>query len=304
MKKWLIAILIWMILAHWARADELLDRPVRGLSTMHCFANQEQCLKLCDVLYDAKIKNIAINFIADGSFGYNLTSYRYCVDKLTSGGRNLTAIIYAHSGPGARRWHHYKRLKIKSWASGIRPEFINARLRNDPSFRESYQANLKTRVKPLVDYGRASGAHVAIGWLEDNFTNRTFKVILNLTSEVFKDYPIEYVRNPLFYTAGSIPSGVVRETHSLAIPGIPANSWVFNDGEGFKFLHERPRDDDRSLADIYEVRKAAEQRGSSFILWVGQYQGDNGKIVVNPLQRKYRLPKRSERREILQFLRE
>lgn len=270
---------------------------------MHCFANQAQCLKLCDILYDSQIRNVAINFIADGSFGYNATSYRYCVDKLSSGGRSLVVLLYVHSGPGARRWESYKRLKIKSWAAGIRPEFINQKLLADQEFRDSYQNHLKANVRPLVRYAVASGAHVAIGWLEDNFTRLSFNMILMLTEQVLDEFQIEYVRNPVVLRAGAIPLRVVRETHSLSIASMPLNGWVFNDGEGFKFLSERPKDGEQSLADMRDIRHAAFDRGNIFILWIGQYQGDNGKRIINPRKRRYRLPKRSERAEIIQLLR-
>lgn len=286
-----------------ARADELLDRPVRGLSTMHCFASAAQCKALCDILFDARLKHNAINFIADGTFGFSASSFRYCVDRLTSEGRTLHVLIYAHSGPGARRYVEYKKQHVPGWASGISPALINRRIVLDSKFKADYQSHVSARVKPLVEYVLASGAHPMVGWLEDNFNAPAFVWFYVLTAQVLQGLDVEYVRNALHPASAFIPPGVTKEIHVLD-PGLTLTGGVvFNDGEGFKFLHEKPSDFEATMVDVAETQRRAGELGNIFILWSGQYQGNNGKSIIHPLKRVYRMPREDERAELIKVLR-
>jgi len=297
-----LLVFLAVFLATSVQAEQLLDRPYRGISCLHCNASQKQAKRICAAMWSAKLKRNYINFLIDGTFGINIATMTWCIDALTQDGRELIVQYYLLSGPGQRRCEHYKRLGVPGFSSGMCSQEFNFRIRRDPKFQQAYQSYLTHSPKLMVDYAIAKGADVRLSWLEDNFTDSAFRSIFVLTQEVFAGYPIEYVRNSVRNTR-RVPAGVIPEVHYYGAPNDLENGIVFNDGDEIKFKHQRPKDHETTLDDLAELRDVAEGRGNIYVLWLGQYQGNDGKVIINPLKRTYRLPRPSEVVEIVYFLR-
>lgn len=276
---------------------ELLNAPPRGLSLLQCQADANQCRAICDILYDAELRNNAVALIADGTFGLNFAPVTYCIDRLTSEGRHLTIVFYAHSGPAARAFRDYK--KNPGWAAGIDAATLNKRIVTDPKFQAGYQQHVNFRIRPLVMYAIASGATPVVTWLEDNFTTEAFVWFLVLTHSQLSDLPVVYSRNHV-QRFSFTPPWMLVEKHTFDPAEDISNGITFNDGFEVRFLWEIPRDSEFSLADLEEVQYRSGLRGNIHINWFGQYQGSGNR---NPILRKFRLPRPDERVEIIKLLR-
>lgn len=285
-------------------AQQLVDLPFRGVSCFHCNANAKQARAICATQYAANLKNNAINFLVDGSFGYNFDTMAYCINLLSYGERQLKVLIYVTSGPGLRRCAEYKRLNVKGAFSGICPAQFNSLITSDARFRGYYINHVETRVKPIVEHALAMGAIPMVGWLEDNFTNTAFNSVLSLTAEGLHGLPVSFVRNPMG-PGFDLPQEVKLEVHRAPKSIKHTGGFVFTDGAGFFFRRESGWKKGPRITTYSRLRDQAGTTGNTFLLWVDLWQGltRTGTRIQNPMRRRYPLPRRDEQVEVWRFLR-
>lgn len=277
---------------------QLLDSPARGISLLQCHASAVQCRALCDLQHKARLKNNIVALISDGTFGYNFEPLRYCVDKLTAGGRHLSILFYAHSGPAARVPRDY--VGRPGWAAGVPARTLNRLIKTSPTFQESYRQHLRLRIKPAVQYVLASGGHPLVGWLEDNFDEEAFVTFYQITREELVGLDVEYVRNHV-HGHQFTPVGVTDEVHTIDPDEGIENGITFNDGFEVQINPcMKVKDSQTSMADLEEVQFNMGRQGNAHINWFGPYQGRGSRY---PLKRKYRLPTKCEEVAIIKLLR-
>lgn len=287
----------------------LIPTPERGVACLQCNHSRAraQALILSDTLLKSCHSAPSINYLIDGSFGYDPVFMAGEIDKLASGGRHPTIMFYLYNGASQRK---YKSTEVPGFATTMEPGEFRHKIQHDGKLRDSYRAMVRARL-PLFEHAHNAGARVilVIG-LEDNLDDRAFNSMLQMTRDVVIPLPVEYARNPCKScydgNQGGIPDGVLEERHT---PGIAHNEGgiVTNDGDCFRFDSEQPGDNERTLDDLRESRDRAAQIGATHVLWTAKYQGlwcrDNKPGgTVSPDDRNYAIPTEAEQKEIIRFL--
>ena len=294
---WLIVFGLLAVSAAEGECPTLLELPAaRGVACLHCLQPEAraQAETLSDILAETCLKKVAINYIVDGSFGWDEAFLKTQIDKLTTGGRELYLIFYTDNGPWRRRW---KRKLGPVAVNHIEPTTYRFLLLFDPTIRDSYRA-VVDRVVPIMGYAGSLGAHLHLSTLEDNFDDLSFQEWFNLTGERVPPWlPVSYGRSPCRgcypLNTATVPAGFYHEVHSdRRVRGL---SWgiVTNDGDG----HSNP--------DALRSAMISATAGYNiFILWTEKYQGvGKGGALIHPADRRYPIPTAKERAAIIQLLR-
>ena len=293
------------------QCTSLLDSAPRGLACLHCTQPEarSQARQIRSTLLGSCLKNVAINYLVDGTFSFDHAFLLDEITELTSGGRKLFISFYLSNGPAQRR---YDTTDIDSFGTHIAPEDFRYRIQHDPILQGEYQS-IVDRLVPILRYARQRGASVAvIPMLEDNLSDRAFDAMLELTLAVIPpSISISVGRNPCpgcYDGNGSrIPDGVFEELHTDWRGIGIQNGIVSNDGRNYSSPASGiPLDADTTLDELRAVRDAAGNANNIFILWNAARQGlptTSGEFPV-PSSRFYAPISSQERSELLSFLRE
>lgn len=293
----------------------LIDGPPQGLSCLHCThpKAKAQAEKLSDILIQSCLKNIAINYLVDGSFGNYAESEEFLfsqVKKLTQGGRHLFLYFYLANGP----WQRSPSKAIYS-ALGplarISPGDLRERILSDYATQARYQLEVR-KLFPLIRYARSKGSTVSlIPFLEDNLDRPSYEKLYDLTLDAIPPGLVLSIgrnacRGCFSGNDHYLPAGLFREIHTSTASQIIVRSGVVsNDGKPYRFANE-PGNGLSPLSNLRKVRDKALQLDNSFILWSGKFQGRGTSKhyrVQHPDDRRYPSPTETEGQEIIDFFR-
>lgn len=292
--------------------SELREGPPRGLACLHCMepGARASADAIVDLLRRSCRRTIAINYLLDGSFGFDESLLREHIETLTEGGRQLFLEIYLLNGPGQRR---YQSLRYRGVHANTAPHEFRELLRsNDPATAE----RLTKHTESLVDvlrYAESRGAMVlVVPMLEDNLDRESFTALLDIVmSAIPPDIPVSFGRNPCAgCTEGAdsdVPDGLFRETHDALTTRIPVAGVVSNDGHDY-CLGQDCGEDEIPFPALMDAARRAGARDSVFILWSAAGQGLAGEgnelTFRRPEERSYAVPSVEEKSLIMGFLRD
>lgn len=289
----------------------LFEGPIRGLSCLHC--NQAQAQSQANIistlLTRTCLKNIAINYLIDGSFGLDYSFMFSQVATLTAGGRNLHLVLYFANGPSQRQWNT---TLVKSYTSIISPEEFRQEIRYNSPLRRKFISSLKESL-PLLYFASYRGAKLyLVPMLEDNLDDESFSVMAGIMKNTLpNDLVYKLGRNPCSEcypnNGKNVPWGMFSESHSIS-PSVNIRKGIVTN-DGFDYSMD-PEQGPLTLQMLSLTRDRAGELGSIFILWSGARQGLelSGNTLVAPrkapIDRNYAIPNHSERLAIVEFLRE
>ncbi|MCB0323318.1 MAG: hypothetical protein KDD69_07070 [Bdellovibrionales bacterium] len=293
-----------------AECAQLVTTPPRGLACLHCTQPEARnsARQIADVLSDSCLASPAINYLVDGTFGFDETFLTDQITQLTEGGRQLFVTFYLANGPAQRQ---YDITVVEGFGARIDPEEFRYRIQHDPALQGRYQS-LVDRIVPVVRYALQRGAAVSlIPMLEDNLSDEAFRAMAELLLAVIPpDLTVAVGRNPCpgCYSGNDhgIPPGFFEELHTdWAGVGI-SNGIVTNDGRHYHSAAAPSTNAETTLDELRAVRDAAGRNNNTFILWSAARQGlpeSNGAHPL-PSQRYYAPLAAAERSELIRFLRE
>lgn len=293
-----------------ARCERMIYTPPRGLSCLHCMQPEarEQAYELLAIMSDACVENVAVNFIADGSFGFDPDFIAEAISILGAGGSRVFAYAYLLNGPSQRR---YSSTPVAGMATQISPEEFREAIFHDRALRSTLQRHVRELVPVIV--GAQQGGHMMalVLGLEDNFDSETVAEVERLVREALPPtLSVPIGRNPCAdcYSGNDddIPLGLFAEVHTTSVSEASDlyRGVVSNDGRPYYFPGETPLEDAPSLADLETLRDASAE--SAFILWTSKYQGLGAKMRgmgTAPAERPYEMPSARERSMLIRFLR-
>ncbi len=295
------------------KCAELKELSPRGISCLHCMQPEArtQANVIATTLYRSCLKNIAINYLVDGSFSFDDRLLTNQIDLLTQENRQLYLYFYITNGPAQRRWRSniYKTLGSK-----ISPSLFREQIRTSIALKEQYKS-LVSRLEPIILYAKSRGAIVfIIPMLEDNLDDDAFESMLALTKEALSEEAaadVFYGRNPCpsCYRGNTrhIPEGVFQEIHTNNSKFSVTKGLITNDGYSYCYKAGDVSGSLKSLNNLASVRDKATELNNTFILWHGAMQGLEPKFngyLPEPKERHYYIPSISERQEIIRFLRQ
>lgn len=294
--------------------ENLIETTPIGLSCLHCTQTQakEQAELLATLMFRSCVKNVATNFLVDGTFSFNAQLIQEMIELLSSNERQLFISFYLSNGASQRQWQS---TDITAFGTTISPEEFRDRIFSDPSFRGEYRS-LVQRLIPVLEYAKEKGAFVTlVPALEDNLDTQTFTELLRLTLDsIPQDMYVNFARNPCprCYAGNTedVPLGISIELHDVLKDFETKDGIVTNDGIDYDVASEDYLISPYgvTLDTLREVRDRAREQNNIFILWSGERQGlyyvNSGRAqYLHPSQRNYQFPSIQERGDMLEFLR-
>jgi hypothetical protein len=289
---------------------ELIESTPIGLSCLHCShpKARRQAKLLATLMFRACVKNVATNFLIDGTFSYDGEFIKDVIELLNSNGRRLFVNFYLSNGATQRHW---RSTGIRSFATQISPSEFRERIFYDASLRGQFKA-IAVRAGKLVSHANSLGSVVFVTpALEDNLDKESFGEISALTLEALpaKAY-FSLVRNPCprCYPGNTVdvPEGFVGELHTAGSQFNLRDGIVSNDGDDYEFSPAEVLSG-VTLDSLRETRDRAARQNNIFILWDAERQGietQNGyNVFPHPNDRNYAIPSITERADIVSFLR-
>lgn len=289
-------------------AESLLELPPRGLSLIHAFAEkaEQQVRELADVLFNARIKNVAINVLCDSSFGGNFHIVEEVIEKLNSRGRKCYLLLYLTNGPSQRK---YTTTSIDGFGTKISPEEFRDRIQSDASFQVRYRAIAAQAASLALLNMQHGGVSRIVPQLEDNQTDTSFGAMWSLLRGIVPA-EIQLGRNPCKQcwpgNGEEIPEAFFKEehVHGAALPQQAAGV-VSNDGMTFYLPGQSTQYQPQAeLSQLSPALLKAGSLGSWFILWNAKFQGLPGVQTPAADQRNYAMPTQAEKESIISFLRQ
>lgn len=275
----------------------LIDTTPRGIACLHCMHpnSKEQRKVIAQIMKDTCLKNLATNFLVDGTFSFDPYAVVEFIDSLSTEGRQLFLTFYLTNGSTQRRW---RTTKVNGFATGIAPEVFRDAIINNDKAQAAYQDIVKSMI-PVIRYANTRGVKVQlVPALEDNLDDASFQKIADLTLEALpNELVVSLGRNPCprcyLGNTGTVPSGYFREVHTANAINVINDGVVTNDGE------------DARLEELASVRDRAKNKNSQFILWNNKRQGLPNDLRTYPTvdDRVYAIPDDNEYNEIVDFLR-
>lgn len=295
-----------------AECNELIETTPQGIMCLHCMQPEAKggVSALTDVLVNSCLKNVAISFLTDGSFGFDESVIRSEVQKLSQNGRRVFLYLNIVNGPGQRRW---KLRAFKSFAI-MNPLDFRRKIRSDLKLRGEYLSEVRKLI-PIIELTVSLGGVVHIApALEDNLDDKSFREIINLTRRSIPPLlPVTFVRSPCSdcYAGNTtgLPTGVIREQHTTRHDFSLNGGIISNDGHFFTFADGESSAGANSngtptytIKDLDAVRDRAQRQNNSFLIWIGKYQGsDYGRELQPVSKRKFERPNAGEIRDLTQF---
>ncbi len=287
----------------------LIDLPPRGLSLLHANLPQarQQVEALSDIVIASGLKNIVLNVECGGGFGWDPGYLRTLVQKYSQGGRVAHVLFYLTNGPAARKW---PTTAMEGFGTRISPEQFRHKILADQQFQDEFQELTRRLFDIIVEIHQAGGQASIVPQLEDNQTNKSFTMMLELIRTALPPgLPVRLGRNPCVScypgNEGSTPAGCFLEEHhhSASTDFTLKDGILSNDGCTYAFPGETPTSLPYLQLEKFEgVQSKTGRMNSMFILWSGKYQGLGGPIT-DPKSRAYIMPTEAEREILIEFLR-
>jgi hypothetical protein len=252
-------------------------------------------LKQIDTLERARVRNVFLAVLADGTFDFDEDFLMSAAQRLSKDGRHFTLLLYLSSGPTMRRWDT---TPITAAFAQFDPDSFRAAIRFDPSTRERY-SRIVRRVQGIVSGVAAmkSENKVLIApSLEDNLDRESYRAIRELIKPVLGNNA-QIIRNicPGCWDGNDTDSlGDPLEVHTedLLIRIGPGDAFTL-DGLGYRYEFENDPEQ-LSPTKVKELKSLAIQRGVSYFgLWRKQRQG-LGNQLIHPDDRAYVAPTETE----------
>jgi hypothetical protein len=275
--------------------SELITTAPRGLACLHCTQPEaeEQSHLMIDILERSCLKNIALNYLVDGTFGNDLAPIYDHLDRLTRTGHRVFLELYLLNGPRQRRG---------GTKSVPAPEEFRRRIMSDAELRASYSRRVE-RLLPLLSYANKKRVVIyLVPMLEDNLTDEAFAELYQLTIDALPaELPVAVGRNSCSScypgNESGTPDGVFRESHKLIPSSGLSGGIVTNDGREFE-----------SEEQLATLRDWAAAHDNIFILWDAERQGlrlgEKGNLIRVPVaKRLYARPSKDDQRELARLLR-
>ena len=293
------------------RTTGLVNTSPRGVACLHCtHPNAEEQAKILATLLRATcLRNVAMNYLVDGTFAENQELLRWHVDALTENGRQFTSILYLSNGATQRRW---RSTPIDAFGVRVSPERFRSRIQNDSALQLEFQGIVR-RLVPYIRYAERRGVNVVLSiMLEDNLDREAFLAMLELAQAVLpSDVAVTFSRNVCENcydgTEPGVPVGVLEEVHTVSPYRVPDGGIVTNDGREYASAVDGDSVGEVSLADLSRLREAADDNGATYLLWSAARQGLPRDLsrggFRHPDDRDYDVPSFEERREIVHHLR-
>lgn len=291
--------------------SSLIDLPPRGLSLLH--ACQPQARKQVDAISDITVASgllrPAVNILCSGDFGWDAEYLSVLVRKYSQGGRTPHILFYLTNGPVARHW---QTLQMKGYGSALPPEQFRQKIMSDKQFQNGFQDLARRLVVIVKEIHQLGGQAYIVPQLEDNQTDKSFAVMLDLTRAALPhDLPVRFGRNPCVScypgNEGGLPAGCFLEEHhhSASTEFTVENGVVSNDGCAYAFPGETPAFRPcLPLAKFSPIQSRTGQMNSIFLLLSPKYQGlPNQSTILPPEKRIYVMPTEAEKTALLEFLR-
>lgn len=295
----------------------MIENPPRGLSCLHCTfpSAHQQADEIVSILTGACIRNVAVGYLVDGTFGFDADLLRSHIAQLSSGGRTLFLHLYLLNGPGQRR---YKSIRFDGVGTSISPAEFRERIKSDDSLRKEV-AGVVERLVPILREAEKRGAVISIvPMLEDNLDIGSFTALSDLVADsIPADVHFAMGRNPCRGCSrgadSEIPDGLFAESHSPLSSNIPKGGMLSNDGRNYCLAEQCSTEKDAiPLEQLKDAADKAAARDTIFLLWTGAWQGvqplgddaAGAKTVYRrPEERQYPLPSPIERAALIKFLR-
>jgi hypothetical protein len=289
--------------------ENLLDLPPRGLALLHACQPQarEQVETLSDIVMASGLRRPAMNILCNGDFGWDADYLTTLVRKYSQAGRAAQVVFYLTNGPAARHWQTQV---MDGFASRMPPEQFRRMILTDQQFQQEYQALAERLTGLVAEIHQAGGQALILPQLEDNQTDRSFAMMLELArSALPQDSAIRYGRNPCVGcypgNEGGLPVGCFLEEHhhSSGTDFTLDNGILSNDGCTCAFPNETPVYTPwLPLENFAGVQGRTGRMNSIFLLWNAKYQGLD-RTAVPPAKRNYVMPTENERAMLIEFLR-
>ena len=279
----------------------------RGLACLHCSQPQarRQAIAIRNILLEACLENIAVNYLVDGTFLYDEQFLMHELSHLTAGGRRLHVVLYLLNGCAQRGYYQRTDAFL-----AMSPEEFRSRLARDSSLHTAYMRHVELR-RPLIARALQLGASVTVvPMLEDNLDGSSFEQLAELTARALPaEWDIRFGRSPCprchAGNDGDIHEGIQAEWHTIRANRGIQGGIITNDGfEYYSSSFPRPPLAVVHLDDLRSLAARAGQLDNTFILWSARRQGiEKEGMLPPPAERRYEIPSPGERRELLRFLR-
>lgn len=287
----------------------LIDLPPRGLALLHACQPRArgQVEALSDIVMASGLQRPVMNILCSGDFGWDADFLITLVRKYSQGSRTAQVIFYLTNGPAARHWQTQV---MDGFASRLAPEQFRRMILTDRQFQLEYQALARRLTGLVAEIHQAGGESLIVPQLEDNQTDRSFAMLLELTrSALPQDLAIRYGRNPCIGcypgNEGGLPADCFLEEHhhSAGTDFTLEDGILSNDGCTCAFPEETPAYTPWLPLEILAgVQNRTGQINSIFLLWNAKYQGLD-RSAVPPAKRNYVMPTENESAMLIEFLR-
>lgn len=253
----------------------LLEGPARGYTLLYLMQpNARQAVeRQLQTLIDARIKNVYIGVLTDGTFGKDFEYLGLVLRKFVGADRNVTLELYLTNGATMRE---FETTEINAGFNRIDPIKFRDLIRHDQNTRGRF-LNMLREVKPIFDLNRRlhpRNRNIATMMLEDNLDQDSYSAMRELARSVLADEVI-YMRNPCLgcYEGNddeSLGDGI--ESHDVNSLGVlSSQDGISLDGTGFSL---QPSGSELSFGQVGELLRIAAQRNLRFVgLWKVERQG-------------------------------
>jgi len=255
-------------------------------------------------MLDAEIQDLYLGVLTDGTFGKDFNYFRSTLDRLSTGGRKITLVIYLTNGPTMRR---FDSTPIDAGFSKIDPIVFRELIQEDSATRNRF-LELVEEVKPIFEYNKSlnsQNTNIAVVMLEDNLDSTSYLAMRQLASSVLGDSVI-YMRNPCprCYEGNDIYSyGDRLELHRPeGLHALSAGDGFTLDGESYHFPEESGSG--LTLEEVEFFKAMSMDQGLRYFgLWRTQRQGLQEGQSVHPRDRIYEVPSAAQLEKEIQLLR-
>jgi hypothetical protein len=284
--------------------DTLVDTTPRGIMCLYCTHKTAPggSKPITDLLKSTCLKNVAISFVVDGTFGLEYDQITNSITELTLDNRQLSLELYLYNGPAQRRYRHNV---FKSWAT-MNPARFREYIKTDRKTKKAFNKSMED-LYPILNYALEKNVAIYLApGLEDNLDDFTYRYMLSKMKRKFADFKsITYVRSACIDCAAgnesNLPKGTIREVHGFGKADIVRNGIMATDGFYFRFSAEKSSKP--TLSELVSAVRNASALNSLFFLWVPHFQDTPPGLIPKPLnQRTFRGPNANETKEIIDFL--
>lgn len=225
-------------------------------------------------LLGARIRQLYIGVLIDGTFSRDFTYLKDVIARLTSEDHSLTLVLYMSNGPTMRKW---RETPIDELFSRIDPLDFRQRIRREQQLRLQF-LGVTLQAKDLFEFNRSlssKNSNIAIVMLEDNLDVLAYRSMREIAAEQLGTIA-SFMRNPCVgcYDGNDDDTiGDAREEHALDRFNLLKRGDGYSlDGVGFQYptLEGAGISSERALE---LVKSAYDKELRFFGLWRHDWQG-------------------------------